>query len=212
MAKRILSIHAAKSLQRLGQPSNIQLPPAQTLLKKWLLEHQLTVNQFAGMVCMNRRQLDAHLRGEFRSKGGYIQLHHAFAIEWATQGKVPAWLWLDQPAWERRIRESHHSWVKVFEQTAKRHILKWNSLRTVDGMLREKARVLSRLFNVQWSEVKSRLWLDAERMASEERADISHLMELEDNHETTDGVIYVEQEEAGDEQLSNEDWLAKYAK
>lgn len=160
---------------------------------------------------MNRKQLDAYLRGENRSKGGYIQLHHAFAIEWATKGEVPAWLWLDQPAWERRIRDAHHSWVDEFERTAKRHILKWNSLKTTDGMLREKARTLSRLFNVQWSEVKNRAWLDAERKAATERADISHLMELGENKYTDEGVLYVEDEDAEDQQLSDEDWLDKHA-
>lgn len=162
---------------------------------------------------MSRKQLDAYLRGENRSKGGYIQLHHAFAIEWATKGEVPAWLWLDQPAWERRIRDAHHSWTADFEDKIKRLILKWNSLKTTDGMLREKARTLSRLFNVQWSEVKARAWLDAERQASTERADISHLMELEENNYTEDGVLYVpeEDQDEGDEALSNEDWLAKHA-
>lgn len=160
----------------------------------------------AGFCCMNRKSLDGLLLGNFRSKSGYIQLHQAFAIEWATQGHVPAWLWLDDPAMQRRIRDSHQSWIKTFEETAKRHVLKWASLKTADGMLREKARVLSRLFNVQWSEVKRRAWLDAERKAALERADISHLLAPEDNGPTEDG-IYVSEK---DPELSEEEWFKKH--
>lgn len=205
---RTLSEHAFKALTRLSERPADGLPPAHTLLRKFLLENQITVNQMSMMVCMNRKQLDALMRGDARSKGGYIQLHHAFAIEWATKGAVPAWLWLDSPVSERRIREGHISHLQEFQQQCLRHVLKWNSLKTADGMLREKARVLSRLFNVQWGEVRARAWLDAEEEAKHLRADISHLLKPEDHGPDDNGIYYHGQDE--DQALTDEEWFRKY--
>ncbi len=202
---RILSEYAVKSLHRLGERSDSGLGPAPLRLKKWLMEHSMTVRQFAMTVCMNRRTLDMMLRGEWRSKSGYIQLHQAYAIEWATKGYVPAWLWLDQPAYKRRIRNDHLSHVKEFETTCLRHVLKYASLTTNDGMLREKARVLSRLFNVQWGEVKRRAWLEAEKEAAKHRADVSHLLAPEMQPLTDDGIYMSDQHQ----ELSDEEWVRK---
>lgn len=202
---RILCEEQVKSLTRLGERDDKGLGPARLLLKAWLLENSMTVNEFSMVVCMNRRVLDTLLRGEWRSKGGYIQLHQAFAIDWATKGEVPAWLWLDDPYVSKRIRDSRMSRVKDFELRAKRHVLKWNSLKTADGMLRERARVLSRLFNVQWTEVKRRAWLDATRAAADEKADIGYLMEPEDRGPSADG-IYVNER---DKELTDEEWFRR---
>jgi hypothetical protein len=192
-----------KSLTRLGERPDTGLGEPRILLKQWMLKNQITVNQLAIMCCISRHTVDYLLRGEWRSKSGYIQLHQAYAIEWATQGEVPAWLWLTEPAYERRIRGDRVAKVMEFETRCKRHVLKWASLKTPDGMLREKARVLSRLFNVQWSEVKARAWLDAERSAQSERADISHLLAPEDKGPTADG-IYVSE---SDQEMTDEEWF-----
>lgn len=205
---RLLSVQAIKSLTRLGQESDQGLGPARKLLRQWLLDNQVTVAQFAMMCCMNRRSLDNALRGEFRSKGGYLQLHQAFAIEWATKGAVPAWLWLDDPAVKARIRDANFTNIKDFEDRIKAHVLKFNSLKTADGMLREKARVLSRLFNVQWGEVKRRAWLDAEKKAMLERADISHLLAPEDKGPTDDGIYYHGPDQ--DYHLDHQAWFDKW--
>lgn len=204
---RMLDVHQFKALTRVSEIDQSGLGEPRLRLKKWLLDNQVTVNQFAGFACMNRKVVDALLRGEWRSKSGYIQLHQAFAIEWVTQGYVPAWLWLTEPANTARIRHARQSWTEEFETTAKRHVLKWASLKTPDGMLREKARVLSRLFNVQWSEVKRRAWLDAERKAATERANIDHLLRPEDNGPTEDG-IYVSDADAEEE--DHEAWFRKH--
>lgn len=198
-----------KSLTRLGQRTNDGLGRPRILLKEWLLSHQVTVAQFAMMVGFNRRVLDSLLAGRWTSKGGYIQLHQAFAIEWATQGQVPAWLWLDDEVNSKRIRDSRMSAIKDFEDRIKIFVLKFNSLTKPEGMVREKARVLSRLFNVQWSEVKNRAWLDAERRASLERADISHLLAPEDRGPDEDEVYRDQNKDPEDQKLSNEAWFAK---
>lgn len=203
---RILDIHQYKSLTRLGEIDQTGLGEPRLRLRKWLLDNQITVNQFAGFACMNRKVVDQLLRGEWRSKSGYLQLHQAYAIEWVTKGYIPAWLWLTEPAWTKRIRHARQSWTEEFETKAKRHVLKWASLKTPDGMLREKARVLSRLFNVQWSEVKKRAWLDAEKKASKERANIDHLLRPEDNGPTEDG-IYVSDE---DTEATDEEWFKRH--
>lgn len=202
---RVLSEEQVKSLTRLGQRDDSGLGPARVRLKQWLLANSLTVNEFSMMVCMNRRVLDTLLRGEWRSKGGYLQLHQAFAIDWATKGEVPAWLWLDDPYVNARIRNSRMSRVQEFELKAKRHVLKWASLKTNDGMIREKARVLSRLFNVQWSEVKRRAWLDATRAAASERANIDHLLAPEDLGPTQDGVYFNGKHQS----LTDEEWFRR---
>lgn len=198
-----LDIHKFKSLTRLGESSNEGLGKARLLLKGYMLEKGLTVNDMAMMVCMNQPGLTRLLNGAWTSKGGYIQLHQAFAIEWVTQGLIPAWLWLDDEFNSKRIRDSRMSHIKEFEVTAKRHILKWNSLKKPDGVLRDKARVLSRLFNVQWSEVKRRAWLDSAEAAKYEKADVRHLLAPEDKGPTKDG-IYVSEEDEGQ---SDEDWF-----
>lgn len=209
MKPRILSIHAYKSLQNLSQQPAHNLGDAPNRLRQWLLKNQVTVRQFAMMVCMNRRSLDTILRGEFRSKSGYIQLHQAFAIEWATQGEVPAWLWLELPANQRRIRESHLSHIKEFEATAKRHVLKWGSLAQPEGRIRDKARALSRLFGVQWGEVKARAWRDAEKKAKLERANIKHLLTPEETGPDDNGVYYRGED---NEAISDEEWFNKITK
>lgn len=157
------------------------------------------------MTCMNRRILDSLLAGVHRSKSGYLQLHQAFAIEWATKGEVPAYLWLEDPYVEARIRASHASNAKDFETRIKGHVLKWNSLKTADGMLREKARVLSRLFNVQWAEVKSRAWHMADEKAQKERADISYLLAPDDFGPDTNGVYHT----ARYPEMDDETWFLK---
>lgn len=170
-----------------------------------MLEHGTTAEAFAPFVCCDARMLQRLLRGEWRSKSGWLPLHVAFAIEWATQGAVPAWKWLDEPYRKARLRHVNMKNIERYERNVKRLVLKWNSLKTNDGMLREKARCLSRLFNVQWSEVKNRAWVDAERAARQERADISHLLRPEDLGPTDDGV-YVSSKH---EEMSDEAWFEK---
>lgn len=207
----MMSHRSLQSLQHLEDRDDQGLGKPRLILKEWLLSKQVTVAQFAMMVCMNRKTLDHLLAGRWTSKGGYIQLHQAFAIEWATEGVVPAWLWLDDEVNTARIRASRMTSIKDFESRIKSYVLKFNSLTKPDGMVREKARVLSRLFNVQWSEVKRRAWLDAERRASLERADISHLLAPEDRGPDEDGVYRQHaQEDQEDPRLTHEQWFHKH--
>lgn len=205
MPPRMLGEHAHKALTRLGERSSSGLGQPRLRLKEWMLANSVTVIQMAMMCCMNRKVLDVLLRGEWRSKGGYIQLHQAFAIEWATKGYVPAWLWLDDEYNSARIRASRMTSVRDFEHSAKRHVLKWNSLKTPDGMLREKARVLSRLFNVQWSELKNRLWVEAEQKAAGEKADISYLLAPDDDGPDDYGIIVSDKHP----EMTDEEWFLK---
>lgn len=209
MSKRILGERAVKSLTRLGQLDISNLGKPRILLRKWLLDNHVTVAQFAMMCCMNRRVLDQLLRGEWTSKGGYLQLHQAFAIEWATKSTVPAWLWLDDEFNTLRIRNSRMTQLKDFESRIKSFVLKFNSLAKPEGIIREKARVLSRLFNVQWSEVKRRAWLDAERKAANERPDISYLLQPEDRGPDDDGV-YRSHNDQDQDPKSHEAWFTKH--
>lgn len=198
-----LDTHKFKALTRLGERSDIGLGKARVLLKHYMLENGLTVTDMAMMTCMNQGALSNLLNGVWTSKGGYIQLHQAFAIEWLTEGLVPAWLWLDDEFNSKRIRDSRMTHIKEFEIRCKRHVLKWNSLKKPDGVLRDRARVLSRLFNVQWSEVKRRAWLDAKEAAKYDKADIKHLLAPEDRGPTQDGIYVSDQGEG----QTNEEWF-----
>jgi hypothetical protein len=201
----MLGENAHKALTRLGERDNTGLGQPRIRLKEWMLQHQVTAGQMAMMCCLNVKSLHALLRGGWRSKGGYIQLHQAFAIEWATKGYVPAWLWLDDEYNTARIRASRMSHVKDFEERCKVFVLKYNVLKTPDGMLREKARVLSRLFNVQWSELKARIWLEAERKAAHEKADISYLLEPDDDTADDNGIIVSDKHP----EMTDEEWFLK---
>lgn len=204
---RFIDPNAHKALSRVTQ--TVPMAQARIKLKKWMDERQLTVSAFAMTVCMDRKVLQHHINGVLHNKT-YMALHQAFAIEWATQGHVQAWEWLDDPYQAAKIRHGNMMHVKDFENRIKSYVLKYNSLKTNEGMLREKARVLSRLFNVQWGEVKTRAWRDAENRAMAERADISHLLAPEDNGPTDDGVYYPTPEfNERHKELSNEEWFKK---
>jgi hypothetical protein len=202
---RRISPEQQKSLTELGRRPISPDAQARYKLRQYLVDHDLTVNQFALTIGVKRTILDAIFRGEWRSKGGYLQLHHAFAIEWATQGAVQAYEWLEDPACIRRIMDSRMSVLKDFEYTQKRMVLQWASLKRPEAVLRHKARVLSRLFNVQWGEVKSRAKWRAALEAKKEVADVSHLLAPEMSPIDDNGV-YVSSEHP---ELSNEEWFKK---
>ncbi len=168
-----------RAISRLKQP-NSQLTPACKKLRKWLITTQTTAPQLAMMTGFNPSTIYAYTTG---TPNTYPTLAQAFAIEWATKGEIQAWEWLDNPYIANRVRMGQLTGAKRFESGVKSFVLKYNTLKTIDGMLRHKARILSRMFGVEWGEVKKRCWTDGKKRAKLERADVSHLFETK-NDET----------------------------
>lgn len=162
-----------KSMDRIKKAPTKTLDPAPILLRKWLIKNNMTVPQFAMRTGFNPGTIYNFISGQPWS---YPSLAQAFAMEWVTEGKVPAYLWLDNPYVKESIRSSQLKTANRFENSIKSFVLKYNSLKTTEGMIRHKARMLSRLFGVEWGEVKRRCWEDAKERSKPDRASIEHLM------------------------------------
>lgn len=160
-----------------------KLNPAPVKLRAWLIKHNMTTAQMAMRTGFSATTIRNILSGQ---PGMYPSLAQAFAIEYVTKGAVPAWLWLDDSVIRAKVRESNLSAVIRFEGAVKSLMLKYLSLTTADGMLRHKARILSRLFGVEWGEVKRRTWEDAKQSHKELRADVSHLLTDDITEEESD--------------------------
>jgi hypothetical protein len=146
------------ALTKLSKTPDSKLTPAAIKLRRWLINNKMTVPQLALRTGFNPTTFYNYLSGQARS---YPSLAQAFAIEWVTGGEVQAWEWLDNPYIERQVRNSQVAGTRHFEVNAKSFVLKYNNLKTVDGVIRHKARMLSRLFGVNWGEVKKRIWEEA---------------------------------------------------
>lgn len=181
---RALSHHKDAAIARLQQRPDAPMAHVRHRLREWMARHGLTITEMARICCMDHKVLAAHLRGELHNKT-YMALHQAFAIEWTTRGEIQAWEWLDDPYQAAKIRHSRMQQVAEFEARLKGLILHGRGGGTSDGMLRRKARTLSRLFSVNWAEVKKRSWIDARQKAEWESADVSHLMLATDDEEST---------------------------
>lgn len=138
-----------------------------------MISSNTTATQLAMMTGFHPSSIKAFMSG---TPNYYPTLAQAFAIEYVTSGFVPAYLWLDNPYIANRVRTGHLAGAKQFETHIKSFVLKFNTLKTNEGMIRHRARILSRLFGVQWGEVKRRCWDDAKEKAKPERANIQHLM------------------------------------
>lgn len=136
----------------------------------------------ARIVCMGNTVLGMKLRGTARPKER-ITLIQAFAIEFATNGHVQAWEWLDDPYIEAKIRKCRTAAALDMEKSFKQVVARGKGGGTEDGVLRNKARQLARCYQVNWAEVKRRAWEDARRVANWEAADVSHLMLAKDGYE-----------------------------
>jgi hypothetical protein len=169
------------ALARLAEEPPQEMAHVRHKLRRWMVANGLTIEEMARVCCMSAKTLRAHLAGELHHKT-YMPLHQAFAIEWATKGHVQAYEWLDDPYQAEKIRRSRMSHVRDFESKVKRLVLRSIGYGTPDGVLRNKARVLSRCFQVNWAEVKRRAWEDARKAAKWERADVSHLMLSRDDN------------------------------
>lgn len=175
MARRPINRTIDRAIQRLNEVPSTPMAHVRHRLREWMAKHGITVNEMARITCMSPQTLTAHLRGELHHKT-YMPLHQAFAIEWATKGSIQAFEWLDDPYQSAKIRQSRMTHVREFERTVKQLVLRSVGGGTPEGVLRNKARVLSRLFHVDWAEVKRRAWEDARRTAAWETADVSHLL------------------------------------
>ena len=153
------------------------LVPAAIKLRQWLMDNQMTVPQLAIRTSFHPSTYYNLIAGT--PAKSYPSLCQAFAIEYVTDGKVKAWEWLDNPIITHKVRKSQLSQVTHLETRIKDFVLKYKSLETNEGMIRHKARILSRLFGVEWGEVKSRVWADARERAKADRKDIGYLLEKE---------------------------------
>lgn len=149
------------------------LTPATIKLRQWLIAQNMTVPDLARRTGYNATTLYQYICGR---PNFYPSLPQAFAIEYVTNGYVPAWLWLDNPHIEMKVRSSNLVAARRLETNLKQYVLKFDKLKTTDGMLRQKARILSRLFKVQWGEVKARCWKDARKLAQPLKADVFNLL------------------------------------
>lgn len=112
-------------------------------------------------------------------RGGCYKDHptllQCFAIEYVTKGHIQAWEWLEDPYITARIRSGRLAAANDLESSITQIIMRGKGGGTPDGVLRNKARTLSRLYHVEWTEVKRRAWEDARKRAEWESADVSHL-------------------------------------
>ena len=164
--------YMAKAINRLGDVPDTKLTPAAIKLRAWMMRTKHTTQAVAMKCGYSASTINEYVIGRPNS---YPSLTQAFAIEWLTNGEVQAWEWLDNPYIEHKVRMSQASAAMRFESIAKSFVLKYNSLKTADGMLRHKARILSRLFGVNWGEVKKRCWEDARKKARLEQYDTKTL-------------------------------------
>ena len=160
------------AMDRIREPVH-GLIPAAVKFRQWLMRTKMTVPQAALRCGFNPSTLYDYISGQPKS---YPSLAQAFAIEWMTDGTVRAWEWLENPYIEARVRSGQVKGAVRFEGHVKEFVLKYNSLKTSEGMLRHRARILSRLFGVDWGEAKKRCWVDAKLKARVERANIDHLL------------------------------------
>ena len=165
--------HTQSALGRLKGKPDKELTPAARVLRIWMIKNDMTVPQLAIRTGFAASTLYQYVCGQPKAIPSLAQ---AFAIEWETHGAVAAYMWLDNPFMEARIREHQLAGSKRMERSSKAFVLKFNSLKTADGVIRQKARVLSRLFGVEWGEVKRRVWADAKVRALAEVANVSHLL------------------------------------
>ena len=162
-----------KTMDRLSKAEDSKLIPAARLLRAWLIKNDMTAPDLARRTGFNPQTLYNYMSGD---PVAYPSLAQAFAIEWATNGAVPAYMWLDQPLVKHRIRRSQLAGALSLERSVRAFVLKFNAMKTADGVIRQKARTLSRLFGVSWGEVRQRAWQDAKAKAKKDIYDISYLM------------------------------------
>lgn len=197
-----------RALDRLDELDSEKLTPAPKALLAWMKKNQITIKSMAGMIYMDRDCLAMLLFGGHSGNEPHLKLMHAFAIEHATSGEVPAWLWLNTPLYKREIRNRRSKWAENFDKAAKQQVLNYMQTNTADGVIRQKARFLSRLFNVQWGEVKRRAWLDAQAQVRRERANIDYLMRPDNSGLNEDGVyVATPEKEAELAGKSPEEWI-----
>lgn len=153
------------------------LTEATIRLRKWMIKHNVTAPQLARRTGFKPDTIYMLMAGHQRS---YPSIAQAFAVEYVTDGYVPAWLWLDDPIVEKRIRQTMLAGVTHFEASVKAHVLKYNALKDPEGVIRSKARLLSRLFGVEWGEVERRVWADAKVRAKKDIANVDALMGVDD--------------------------------
>lgn len=163
-----------RAISRVKAGSSHPLIPAAKRLRKWLITTQTTVPQLAIQTGFSASTLYDYISGRPNT---YPSLAQAFAIEYTTNGAVPAWMWLDNPYIQAKVRNHQLAGAQRFERSIKSFVLKFNTLKTDEGMIRHKARMLSRLFGVEWGEVKRRCWEDAKQRSKSDRKDISYLLQ-----------------------------------
>lgn len=174
-----------RAIARIKTP-NSKITPAAKKLRDWLIEKEMTVDAFSRRVGFNKSTLWNYVTSVPNT---YPTLAQAFAIEYETKGFIMAWEWLDNPYIQNRVRCGQMAGAKDFETSVKNFVLKYKVLTSPEGMIRAKARILSRMFKVDWGELKKRTWHDARAKAKLEKADISHLMTAditEEEHRAND--------------------------
>lgn len=179
MPRRALHPAKDKALTRLAEVGVKDDGHVRHRLRRWMIAHGITLTEMSILCCVGRPQL-SHLLNGSHHNATYMTLAGAFSIEWVTKGEVQAWEWLDDPYQAARVRKMRMAAAKGIEDSYKQLILRGRGGGTVDGMLRRKARTLSRLFQVNWTEVRRRAWADARQTAEWESADVSHLMIAKD--------------------------------
>ncbi len=158
------------SIDTTKKTDSTQLPPGLVRLRQWLIDNKVTTTELGMRVGMRAETIKQFISGQAKS---YPTLAQAFAFEYATSGVIKAWEFLDNPAIEYRIRTSQTNRLNEFERSIKGFVLKYKSQETVEGMVRHKARLLSRLFGVNWGEAKKRAWVDAHAKAKLQQADLT---------------------------------------
>lgn len=174
-SKRAVSPANDAGIARLSTFPDHDTPHPGNKLKAWMITHGITLSELGRMACINKRSLRDLINGVCHNRT-HMTLTGAFSLEFVTNGHVQAWEWLNDPYLEARVRSHRVAIAREMENQFKRLILRGRGGGDAQGMLRNKARCLSRLFQVNWAEVKRRSWADARVTAAWEMADVSHLM------------------------------------
>lgn len=159
-------------------------------LKAWLLATRTSMRDFARKTgLLPNIKLRKFITGANSQAPSLIT---AFAIEHETGGFIRAEEWLDDPYVAAQIRERQVTAAHSFGYIFRDLMLRYGSLKTEDGVLRARARFLSRIYGVDWAEVKKRVWADTRKSAKAQMANVRHLM----RESVDDGEDSEEEEDA----------------
>lgn len=156
---------ALERLKRLKATS-----PHAERLRCWMLDHEMTADELSNYCGMD--PVTVYMLLECRQRR--ITLLQAFALEYATNGTVQAWEWLDEPYWRMRARTTQLNSILAYQAQVTRSLVGVKLGSKTAECMQKKARLLASIFGVKWGAARKRAWADAKAQAA---LDLERLME-----------------------------------